>query len=133
MNENLNIFVIEDSEVLSLLLKAELENLYKEEGFTVLKFESGEACTNLLHLKPRLAIVDYHLDSKNKHAMNGIEVMEMIRESCPYTDFIMITNDQQTELFLRAKQYGIHDFIAKGAHLTYKLSLSINLWLKLKK
>jgi len=132
MNRNINIFVIEDSEVLSMLLKAKLEDLYKEEGFTIFKFENGESCADMLYLKPQLAIVDYHLDGKNKDAMNGIEAMEMIRKLCPETDFIMITNDEQTELFLRAKKYGIHDYIIKGAHLTYKLNLSINLWLKTK-
>ena len=130
MDKNVNIFVIEDSDVLSFLLKAELENLYKQKGFTISKFESGEACQSMLHLNPELVIVDYHLDSKNKNAMNGIEVMEMVRELSPDTDFIMITNDQQTEVFLRAKKYGIHDYIIKGPHLTYKLSLSIDLWLK---
>lgn len=132
MNENKHIFVIDDSEVLSFLLKTELENIYKKEGFTIHKFENGEACQNMLHLNPQLAIVDYHLDSKNKNAMNGLEVMEMIRQTSPDTDFIMITNDQQTELFLRAKKHNLHDYITKGAHLTYKLSLSINLWLKTK-
>ena len=133
MDKKLNIFVVEDSEVLGMLLKSELENLYKKEGFVVYKFESGEACANMLHINPTLAIIDYHLDSKNKNAMHGIEVMEMIRKRYPNTDFIIITNDQQTEIFLRAKKYGIYDYIVKGAHLEYKLSLSINLWLKLKK
>jgi len=132
MDKSLNIFVIEDSEVLGMLLKAELEKLYKEEGFIISNFESGEACKDMLHLNPVLFIVDYHLDSKNENAMNGIEVMEMAREHDSSTDFIMITNDQQTELFLRAKKYGIHDYIVKSSHLAYKLSLSINLWLKLK-
>jgi CheY-like chemotaxis protein len=132
MNKNLNIFVIEDNEFLSMLLKAELEKLYTEKGFTISKFESGEACKNMLHVMPQLVIVDYHLDSKNENAMNGIEVMEMIKQSSPNTDFIMITNNQQTELFLRAKKYGVHDYITKDTHLTYKLNLSIDLWLKLK-
>ena len=64
--------------------------------------------------------------------MNGIEVIEMIRRYCPATDFIMITMDEDTELFLRSKNHGIYDYLTKSTHVPYKLSLSITHWLKLK-
>ena len=130
--EHMNIFIIDDNKMFALLLKTELENSFSERNFVISTFESGEACENMLHLEPDLVLVDYHLDSTGKDAMNGIEVIDMIRKHCPETDFIMITMDEHTELFLRSKNHDIYDYLIKSPHIAYKLNLSVSHWLNLK-
>ena len=131
-DKKLKIFIIEDNKIFALLLKSELENSFPEGAFVISIFESGEDCEGMIYLKPDLAIVDYHLDSENKNGMTGLDLIDMIRKRSPDTDFIMVTMDEKTELFLRSKERGIHDYLTKSTNLPFKLSLSITHWLKLK-
>jgi|ERR1700752_100131 len=126
------IFIIEDSKMFALRLKSELENSFPDEKFEVFIFENGETCEGHLHLNPDLAIVDYHLDSKNQNAMNGLDLIDVMRKSCPETDFIMVTMDEQTELFLRSKEHDIYDYLIKNSNLSFTLNLSVSHWLKTK-
>lgn len=131
-SDKLNIFIIDDNRLFALTLRAEVEKSLKGREFEIFLFENGEACRSKLFLNPQLVLVDYHLDSMKENAMNGLEVIEMIRNESPDSDFIMITMDEQTELFLRSKEYQIYDYITKSSHLPFKLSLAIQHWLKMK-
>lgn len=134
MSKNkLNIFVIDDNRLFGLTLKAELEKSLLGRDFEIFLFEDGETSKPKLFLSPDLVLVDYHLDSAKENAMNGLQVIEMIRNESPDSDFIMITMDEQTELFLRSKEYEIYDYLTKSPALPFKLSLTIQQWLKMKR
>jgi len=135
MEENrlIKIFIVDDNKAFALLLKGSLESSFPDQKFDISIFESGEASVNALDIKPDLAIVDYHLNSEDPNAMNGIDVIDSIREKCPKTDFIMITMDQRTELFLRSKEHDIYDYLTKSSNISFKLTLSVSQWLKLKR
>lgn len=128
----MNLFIIEDDELFALLLKVEIEKSFPDQAFSISVFKSGEDCQKMLHLNPELALVDYHLNSVNRNAIDGIAVMEMIREKVPGCDFIMITADEHTELFLRSKAHTVYDYLMKDLNVGYRLSLAMNHWLKLK-
>lgn len=128
----IRVFIIDDNKAFALLLKGTLENSFPDENFEISIFESGEACLSALDIKPDLAIVDYHLNSENPEAINGIELIDKIRIKCPETEYIMITMDQRTELFLRSKEHDIFDYLTKSTNLPFKLNLSVTQWLKLK-
>lgn len=130
IKDKLDIFIIEDNKLFATMLRAEFEKASYLEQFEVHVFENGEACESRLSLQPDLAIVDYHLDGVNSKAMNGIEVIQLIKERSPETVFIMITMDEKAELFLRSKEEGVYDHITKGPLLPFKLELSIQQWLK---
>lgn len=132
MNKPKKIFIIDDNEVLALLLKTHLENSFPEEEFMISLFESGEDCEGMVFHKPDLAIVDYHLDGNNEKAMTGLNLIDIIRKRSPETDFIVITLDQETELFLRSKERDIYDYLIKSPNVPYSLSLSVTQWLKYK-
>ncbi len=114
----------------ALLLKTEIENSFPEHAFRIYLFENGEDCEGMLYLKPELCLVDYHLDSQNENAMTGLELIDKIRKRSPETDYILITNNEETELFLRSKERKIYDYLTKSENITFKLNLSISHWLK---
>lgn len=131
MSSNTAVFIIDDNPLFSSAIKKEVELLFENKSYDVLTFSDGESALNMLHLEPRLIVVDYHLDGKKKDAKNGIEVIESIRSRNPKTDFIMITADEHIELFFKSQKLNIYDYITKGPITPYKLGLSITSWLKL--
>ncbi len=124
-----NIFVIDDNKMFCLMLKEALSKISEIACFNIHVFENAEDCQSSLHLNPELVIVDFHLDSKNETAINGLEAVNLIRNVSPLSNFIMITNNQETELFVKSKQYDIYDYIIKGPLVAFKLNLSIQQWL----
>lgn len=128
----IKIFIIDDNKAFALLLKGTLETSFPEEKLEISIFENGEKCLRMLDAKPDLAIVDYHLNTVKQEAMNGIELIDSMRTKSHETDFIMITMDHRTELFLRSKEHGIYDYLTKSSNVPFKLTLSLSQWLKLK-
>ena len=128
----MNLFLIEDNPAFALLLKTEITKSFPENVFSISVFETGESCKKMLHLEPEMVIVDYHLNSTNPTAMDGLETMEMIRAQVPQCDFVMVTADKHTELFLRSKEHAVYDYLIKDTNVPYRLSLTLNHWLKLK-
>lgn len=132
MLKHLRIFIIDDNRLFGLTLKGELQKSLEGYDYDIQLFEDGESCDAAAG-KPDLVLVDYHLDGKNDKAINGLQVIEKIRKHSPETDFIMITMDEKTELFIRSKTYQIYDYITKSSSLPFKLSLTMQHWLKMKK
>lgn len=132
MLKTLKIFIIDDNRLFALTLKGELLKHLEGIASDIRLFEDGENC-NSEEEAPDLVLVDYHLDGKNDQAMNGLEVIDKIRAQSPGTDFIMITTDEKTELFLRSREHDIYDYITKSSSLPFKLSLTMQHWLKMKR
>ncbi|MFM9056422.1 MAG: response regulator, partial [Bacteroidota bacterium] len=76
------VFLVEDEP-----LQQQLMLDYLKDKFTldVHGFSSGEEALSQLHLKPEVVILDYHLDSSNPAASNGVEILKKIREALPLT------------------------------------------------
>ncbi len=54
---------------------------------------------------------------------NGIDAIQQIRELNPACQIIMITGDPRPETIIKARQYGVKDYLAKPVH---KASLLYN-------
>ena len=133
LNTQLNIFIIEDNKMFALMLKNELIKFLESQNYHIHTFNRAEESESYLKLMPDLVLIDYHLDGNDQNAMDGLSAIEMIRKISPDTDFVMITNDLETELFLKAKQLNIYDYLTKSTNVPFKLNLTINQWLKWKK
>ena len=125
------IYIVEDNAMFLLMLKTELERLFRGEQFIIKTFANGDECVNSMITNPDLVIVDHQLDSVKTDAMTGLETIDKIRSVSPHTDFIIVTNNEQTDLFLKSKQYDIYDYLTKSSHVIYKLDLSIRRWTNL--
>ena len=79
MNDLLVIFIIEDSKIISSLMS---NLLSREFDVTVFTFESGESALETLNsVTPDIILLDYHLDSRNKHNINGQEFMTILKKN----------------------------------------------------
>jgi len=129
-SNRIKLFIIDANKTFAQLMVLETGKIFKEENHTVHVFENGELCEQFLHIKPDLVFVDYHLNSNNSNAMNGLQVIKMIKNTNPEMDFIIITNDEKSELFLKVLQTGAYDYLIKDSNVTYRLGQAMTKWLK---
>ncbi len=99
------IIVIEDNNTMRLGITDSL----KSEGYKVTPFENGiEALKKIQLSPPAMAIVDLKMEP-----MNGIEVLEKLKEINPSTEVLMISAYGTVEDAVKALKLGAADFLAK--------------------
>jgi two-component system OmpR family response regulator len=129
--DRIKIVIVEDNKPFAHLLETELSKLLENENHTIHVFENGELCEQFLHINPDLVFVNYHLNSNNDSVMKGLDVIKMIKQNHKETDFVMITNDEQNELFLKILQIGAFDYLIKNTGVICRLGLTVQKWLSI--
>ena len=124
MTEDLKIkiFLVDDD---PLYLKA-LENEFKENpAFEVITFATGEDCLGHLFSKPDIIVLDYFLNSKNKDALNGLQILIKIKEISPDFIVIMLSAYENVEVAMNCMKYDAFNFIVKNETAFLRLKHSI--------
>lgn len=99
------IIVIEDNNTMRLGITDSL----KSEGYKVTSFENGiEALKKVQLSPPAMAIIDLKMEP-----MNGIEVLEKLKEINTSTEVLMISAYGTVEDAVKALKLGAADFLAK--------------------
>jgi two-component system, NtrC family, response regulator HydG len=99
------IVIIEDDETMRLGV---VESL-KREGYSAKDFENGEIALKEIKFKnTNLAIVDLRMEP-----LNGIEVLQKIKESNPRTEVLMISAYGTVDDAVKAMKLGAADFLTK--------------------
>lgn len=70
-----------------------------------------EAISNLLRDKPEIILMDIELPG-----MNGIQGTRLIKERSPYTEIVMVTVYEDSELVFEALKAGASGYITKSAN-----------------
>ena len=100
-----NILVVDDDLDFCFNLSA----LLQENGFAVMTAASGrEALLKIRDVGPDLALLDLRLPD-----INGMKVLQKMRESCPGMDIIIITAYMDVKDAIRAMKLGAYDYITK--------------------
>ena len=113
--KQVNVFIVDDDKLFTDLLVVELEEDLIDKQVKIHLFETGEACLEKLEeLKPKVIILDYHLDSVNPFAKNGLVILEKIKEVCSGTRIIMLTIDNDIEVAISSFSFDVDEHILKG-------------------
>ncbi|CAN5825896.1 hypothetical protein BH11BAC7_BH11BAC7_04190 [soil metagenome] len=91
--EKVKLFIVDDDPMFLLKLAHEF-HLYSD--FTIETFPTAELCIEKLHHKPDVIILDYHLDSVEKNAMNGLEASEKIKKANPAIQVVLLSASEET-------------------------------------
>ncbi|MBP8782520.1 MAG: response regulator [Paludibacteraceae bacterium] len=76
--------------------------------------ETGEICLKSLSHNPDVVILDYYLDSHNKKAMNGIEILDKIKAFNPGIPVIMLSAQDKIEVAVNCMHHNTFDYIVKS-------------------
>jgi CheY-like chemotaxis protein len=111
--ESIYVFIVDDDKLFQHALEHHLRDKIKL-PVCFLRFSTGEECLANLWVRPDLIILDYRLDTLNKTAMTGIEVLEKIRKITPAIPILMISGQAALEIKVMSLERGAVDFIEKN-------------------
>ncbi len=117
-------FIIDDDPVQVEMIKDYLGERYI---FQLKVYEDGEsALKDVELLKPEIVVLDYHLNSNNAQAKNGIEVLKEIKKINPTTKVIMFSGQDNIDIALESMRNGAYDYIIKGETAFNKMENTVN-------
>lgn len=111
-NNNPTIFIVDDEALLAEMLTDYLKDQY--DGFRIRSFSTGEACLQSLDEKPDVVVLDYYLNSKEKDAANGIDILKKIKKRNKSLPVIMLSSQKSYGTAAQTIMYGAVHYVNKG-------------------
>ncbi len=112
-NKQSLVFLVDDDDVYLDTLE---HNLKKNapENIILKKYLTGEQCLKELHQKPDIVILDYQLNTRDKTAMNGIEILKRIKAQNSKIQVIMLSGQDSLEVAVNCIKNGAYDYLIKS-------------------
>jgi DNA-binding NarL/FixJ family response regulator len=104
------IFVVDDNEMLSMALE---DYLTRQTMHEVQLFKTGEECLKRLREQPDVVILDFNLNSENKDAANGMQILEDIKRMNKYIHVIMLSSQEAYGTALQTIRKGAEEYVMK--------------------
>jgi len=110
-NNKVKLFVVDDDIIYLKLIEIEF---LQYPGFKLETYATGEICIENLSHEPDIIILDYHLDGIEKHAMNGIQTLDKIKEINPFIPVVMLSSQDKIEVAINCLHHKAFDYIVKS-------------------
>ena len=104
------IFIVDDDTMLTEALK---DYLTRNTLNDIYIFNTGEECLNHLSENPDVIILDYYLNSVQKDAANGMEILQVIKKHYPGMHVIMLSSQEHYAIALQTIQKGAEQYVVK--------------------
>ena len=112
IKKNATIFIVDDEPLLSEMLSDYLKD--KNAAFNIKSFPTGEACLQSLDEQPHAVVLDYHLNSKEKDAANGIDILKEIKMQNKALPVIMLSSQESYGTAAQTIRYGAVHYVIKS-------------------
>ena len=117
MKKDYTLFIVDDDPMQLEMLK---DHLSKFKNFEIKTFATGEECLMALGEKPDIIILDFNLNSVAKSAINGLDVLKLIKKDSPHTEVIMLSGQEKIEVAVNTMKYGAFDYVVKNESAFYR-------------
>ena len=118
----IKLFLVDDDVMYLRLLEIDF---VQQTDFTFESYSTGELCVKNLSHKPDVIILDYHLDSVEKNAMNGIETLDKIKSFNPNIPVIMLSSQDKIDVAINCMHHKAFDYIVKSETAFIRLQTAI--------
>jgi DNA-binding NarL/FixJ family response regulator len=116
------IFIVEDEELFASLLRDYLQRKTEHEVYL---FSTGEACMEELHLEPDFIILDYYLNSKDKEAADGLEILRKLRSAGNRAHIIILSGQSGYGVAMQSRFDGAQQYVIKDDQAFERIRLLI--------
>lgn len=112
IKEKAKIFIVDDEPLLSEMLTDYLKD--QNRGLIIKSFPTGEDCLNNLYENPDAVVLDYYLNSREKDALNGIDILKEIKKRNKALPVIMLSSQKSYAIATQTIMYGAVHYVIKG-------------------
>lgn len=117
------IFIVEDDPMQADLLK---DRLTRDTPHEVKVFYTGESCIRSITENPEVIIIDYHLNSNDRTAANGVDILTSLKKFLPSAYIIMLSSQERYGVALQSIQKGAEQYVVKDQEAFEKINTLIN-------
>ena len=123
MNEKkILLFLVDDD---ALFLKS-LEIEFGDNTESVVQtYATGELCLENISQNPDVIILDYHLNSVDKNAINGLETLDRIKKVNQAIPVVMLSSQDKIEVAVNCMKHQAYDYIVKSETAFIRLQKTI--------
>lgn len=105
------VFLVDDDEMQTQMLK---DHMTDKLGVDITTFSTGEGMLERLGEAPDVIVLDYHLNTVNKSAKNGVDILKEIKQRSPETEVVMLSGQDKIDVAVDTMKYGAFDYVIKG-------------------
>jgi len=116
------IFLVDDDALFLKYLEIEFAN---STDSVVKTFSTGEQCIQNISENPDFIILDYHLNSVDKNAINGLETLDRIRTINQQIPVIILSSQDKIEVAINCMKHKAFDYIVKSETAFLRLQKTI--------
>ena len=128
--KKIKVFIVDDDD---LFLKALVIQFRENPIYEVVPFATGELCIEDIHNTPDIVILDYHLNSIEKNAMNGLKTLDIIKKINNDIPVIMVSAQDKIEVAVSCIHHKAFDYVVKSETAFVRLQKIIKAIFKYKK
>jgi DNA-binding NtrC family response regulator len=116
------LFLVDDD---ALFLKS-LEIEFTDTTQSIIKtFPTGELCLESISQNPDVVILDYHLNSIDINAINGLETLDRIKAANQTIPVVMLSSQDKIEVAVNCMKHQAYDYIVKSETAFIRLQKAI--------
>ena len=116
------IFIVDDDNMLSEALK---DYITRNVAHNVFIFDTGEECLKHISEAPDVIILDFYMNTVNKDAANGMEVLQVIKKIYPKIHVIMLSSQERYAIAVQTISKGAEQYVIKDEDAFEKIALMI--------
>lgn len=111
------IFLVDDDPMHLQMLK---DHLSKKLNVEIYTFSTGEDCLNNMDKHPDVVVLDYNLNSVNKDARNGLEILKSLKQRNPDVEVVMLSGQDKIDVAVETMANGAFDYVVKNESSFYR-------------
>jgi DNA-binding NarL/FixJ family response regulator len=108
----LNLVIIDDNPLMVTGLQRFLEIKF-EDKLNISAYQSGEQALEKIDRSTNIIILDYFLNTLQKDAANGMEILQIIKKRYPGIHIIMLSSQERYGVAMQTIQKGAEQYIIK--------------------
>ena len=110
-----DLFIVDDNKLFITALTNDISQVFRKDHLNIKSLVVGELVLPFINPKrTRLVILDYELNSHYSDAMNGVKILDKIKQISPNCEVIMLTSKADENLTVQSYHHGVADFIIKS-------------------
>lgn len=106
------IYIVDDEPLLAEMLTDYLKDQYVH--FNIQSFSTGESCLQRFEQQPDIVVLDYYLNSKEKDAANGIDILKEIKKQNKALPVIILSSQESYGTAAKTIMHGAVHYVIKG-------------------
>lgn len=116
------IFLVDDDPLYLKFLEIDFS---ENNQYEIKTFATGELCLENISLNPDVVVLDYHLNSVDETAINGLQTLDLIKKEKPELPIIILSSQDKIEVAVNCMKHKAFDYIVKSETAPLRLQKTI--------